>query len=58
MKIIRTSAPPPPKERSIMRFDPPAAPKVRPMSPAAPKQADQLDQRDPAGGIDPQQQIF
>jgi hypothetical protein len=49
MKTTRLAPPAAPKGR-IVRFDPPAAPKVDPMSPGAPKQADQLT----SGGKPPQ----
>jgi len=52
MKITRLAPRPQPASRPIMRFDPPAAPKVDPMSPGAPKQADKLTSgsKQPQGG--------
>jgi len=43
------------RERPIMH-QPPSGPKVRPTSPGAPKQADELEQ-DP-DGTDPRQQVY
>jgi hypothetical protein len=45
----------PPKARDILRFDAPTGAKQRPMTPGAAKRSDALDQRDPCGGIDPDQ---
>jgi hypothetical protein len=54
-KIIRGPSRPLPPSRGIKSFEHPTGPKVRPMTPGAPKRSDALDQRDPAGGIDPDQ---
>jgi hypothetical protein len=60
MKIVRTSALKSPPSRPIKTFEPPAAPLVRPMSPGAPKQADQLkpEEKHESGSIDPRQQVY
>jgi hypothetical protein len=55
MKTVRL-APRPQPSRPIKHQTPPAAPLVRPMSPGAPKQADQLKQE--PDGIDPRQMIY
>jgi hypothetical protein len=44
------------RERPITHQSPPSGPKVRPTSPGAPKQADELEQ-DP-DGTDPRQQVY
>jgi hypothetical protein len=55
MKTVRLAPRPQPQARSIKSFDAPTGAKQRPMTPGAPKRSDALDQRDPAGGIDPDQ---
>jgi hypothetical protein len=55
MKTVRLAPrPQQPKARAIMHQTPPAGPRLRPMSPAAPKFADEL-LPDPKGSIDPRQ---
>lgn len=53
MKTTRLAPRPQPKSRPIMHQSPPSAPKVRPASPGASKQADQLKQE--SHGINPRQ---
>ena len=53
MKTTRLAPRPRSKARPIMHQTPPSAPLVRPMSPGASKQADQLKQESP--GINPRQ---
>ena len=60
MKITRLAGKPPAPTRKIMRFEAPSGPKVDPMSPGAPKQADHLKDSPDGdfGGINPRQQIY
>jgi len=60
MKTVRGTPRPQPPSRKIMHQSPPAAPLVRPMSPGAPKQADQLkpEEKHETGSIDPRQQVY
>jgi hypothetical protein len=61
LKAVRTAPTrPQPKARSIMHQEVPKGPLVRPMSPGAPKQADQLkpEEKHPSASIDSTQQHF
>jgi hypothetical protein len=57
---VRLAPRPQPKARSILHQKPPTTPLVRPMSPGAPKQADQLkpEEKHPSSSIDPRQMHF
>lgn len=61
LKMVRLAPRPQPASRPIKRFDPPAAaPLVRPMSPGAPKFADQLkpEEKHESGSVDPRQMHY
>jgi hypothetical protein len=51
---------PQPQERPITHQPPPSGPKVRPMSPGAPKQADHLkpEEKHESGSVDPRQMHY
>lgn len=48
------------QERKITHQPPPSGPKVRPMSPGAPKQADHLkpEEKHESGSVDPRQMHY
>jgi hypothetical protein len=60
MKTIRRAPIPRPEPRPIMHQELPSGPKLRPMSPAAPKIAADLkpEEKHPSGSIDPRQQHY
>jgi hypothetical protein len=59
-RMVQGPSRPATRSSPIKRFTPPAAPRVRPASPGAPKQTDQLkpEEKHPSGSIDPRQQRF
>jgi hypothetical protein len=61
LQAVRTGPTrPQPKARQILHQVPPSAPRVRPMSPGAPKFAADLqpEEKGPTGSIDPRQMVF
>jgi hypothetical protein len=60
LKAVRGAPRPQPPSRSIMHQSPPSAPLVRPMTPGAPKFADQLkpEAKHESGSVDPKQMHY